>query len=353
MTEAPIFIGGMQRSGTSLMRAIIGSHPDVAIFEWDLPLWTCFFSSFRHRDLGDPVALAELIDAIFSSEKVKACHVSVDRDAIKMCISEQPNHKITCGLVFQCFLEEYANAIGRPRWGLKTPDNELFAKDIFDAYPNAGMVQLIRDPRDVAVSYQSYGGGSWNYSGREHIAKWRRSAELARRHTERYKDRYLCVRYEDLVDDPETTTRDVCDTLGLEFNSCMLETRGQLGWNGSNSFFDDIGERSMTISTVGIGRYRTKLRPHLIYLYQKHLRANLLQYGYDLETLSFSMYQRTALNLKWSAESFTQRISTFGRALASNAAAVLQGTPIYIPVRAVYRMMYRLIADQSRSRGPK
>jgi hypothetical protein len=63
----------MQRSGTSLARAIIWSHPDVAIFEWDLPLWTQIFVQFKGRKFTDAQALAELLDAIFSSDKVREC----------------------------------------------------------------------------------------------------------------------------------------------------------------------------------------------------------------------------------------------------------------------------------------
>ena len=37
--DAAIFVGGMPRSGTSLMRDILGSHPDVAMFFGELPLW--------------------------------------------------------------------------------------------------------------------------------------------------------------------------------------------------------------------------------------------------------------------------------------------------------------------------
>ena len=37
--DAAIFVGGMPRSGTSLMRDILGSHPDVAMFLGELPLW--------------------------------------------------------------------------------------------------------------------------------------------------------------------------------------------------------------------------------------------------------------------------------------------------------------------------
>ena len=47
---------------------------------------------------------------------------------------------------------------------------------------------------------------------------------------------------------------------------CMLEAKGHPGWKGGNSFFNDIGQESESISTAGIGRYRTLLRPDFILL---------------------------------------------------------------------------------------
>ena len=91
MIDEPIFIGGMERSGTSLMRAIIGSHPDVALFEWDLPLWTSIFDRFKKKDLTQVSDLAKLLDEIFSHRKVIACDVAVDRSAVEKRISEQQN----------------------------------------------------------------------------------------------------------------------------------------------------------------------------------------------------------------------------------------------------------------------
>lgn len=343
MTNFPIFIGGLQRSGTSLMRAIVGSHPDIAIFQWDIPLWTKFFCLFRDQDLGDPDVLGKLLDTIFSSKQVKDCHVSLNRHAVEKRISEAAENELTCGLVFQCFLEEYARAVKRPRWGLKTPHNEFFAEDIFAAYPDARMVQLVRDPRDVAVSYQSYGGGAWNYSARDHMDKWEKSVALARINEKRYKGRYLCVRYEDLVNDPEQTIQDVCGILSIDFMPCMLEMTGQLGWKGNNSFFDDVGRQSKAISTAAMGRYRTSLKPFLIYEYQKCLNKDLLQLGYSIENFSFR--ERAGFSLKRLSQSVLLRITSFGQAIVSKADTLLKETPMHAPVRKLYRSVLESITQ--------
>jgi hypothetical protein len=337
MPMDPIFVGGMQRSGTSLMRAIIGSHPDVAMFEWDLPLWTDFLGRFQGRPLSDPTVLKELLDGIFAHEKYQGCDVQLDRAAIEERIAAAGS--VSCGLVFQCFLEEYARALGRPRWGLKTPHNEFFADDIFAAHPTARMVQLIRDPRDVAVSYQSYDGGSWDYSARDHLAQWKRSLELAQQHARRYEGRYLAVRYEDLVTHPEATIRRVCAIVDLDFRPCLLEASGHLGWEGANSFFNDVGRDSKTISTAGIGRYRTRLRPDLILLYQRQLRPELLQWGYNLER--FSPWRRAVIGVRSFGHDAGTSLRNQARASKNCLRGLLQKTPLYAPASSLYRCVFR------------
>ncbi|MFC1529698.1 sulfotransferase [Gemmatimonadota bacterium] len=325
MTNCPIFIGGLQRSGTSLLRAIVGSHPQVALFQWDLPLWTQYFDQYKHQDLGQTDNITKMIDDIFSDEKARDCHFDLEKDNVLRRISES-NNTVTCGIIFQCILEEYAALAGRPRWGLKTPHNEFYADDIFAAYPNARMVQLIRDPRDVAVSYQSYAGGAWKYSASEHISLWQRSIELSRRHNERYKEHYISVRYEDLVSDPETTVREVCATLALEFNSTMLETAGQPGWTGSNSFFGDIGKESPVISTTGIGRYQTNLQPYYTFVYQKQLSTYLTRYRYSLKRYDLSVIKRVGFSIRWLADILYALALKLGRPLKRKVRLILHRT---------------------------
>ena len=112
----------------------------------------------ENKDLSSPNVVSERLSAIFENRKIKACDVPLARDKIEKRIC-QDHRPITCGLVFEYVLTEYAMVLDRPRWGLKTPYNEFFAEDIIAAHPNTRMIQLIRDPRDVAVSFRSYDGG--------------------------------------------------------------------------------------------------------------------------------------------------------------------------------------------------
>jgi hypothetical protein len=54
MSDRAILIGGVARSGTSLMRDIVGSHPDVAMFPSELPIGSLLSGALARGDAGRP-----------------------------------------------------------------------------------------------------------------------------------------------------------------------------------------------------------------------------------------------------------------------------------------------------------
>lgn len=148
------------------------------------------------------------------------------------------------GDLFGGFMELYAAERGRPRWGYKTPGNELHADAIFGAFPDARLIQMVRDPRDVAVSFRAAGGGTWAYDPEAHRRDWRASVEAGIAGQERWPGQWMVVRYEDLVADREAVMRAVCGFCGLDFNPAVLEGRAHPGWTGENSSFDSAGSRA-------------------------------------------------------------------------------------------------------------
>lgn len=276
----PVFIGGLQRSGTSLMRAIVGSHPALAVFQWDLPLWTRFYDRYRNQDLNDRTVRDKLLDQILAHKKAQLADVRLDRPAILDSLANTRT-TFTCGVIFEHVLSQYARQLGRPRWGLKTPGNEFYADAIFEAYPGARMIHMIRDPRDVAVSMKSLG---WFPDVVTHSELWRDSARLACQNLRKYSEAYTVVRYEELVGDPQGITRDVCRTAGLEWHPDLLLMDGHPGWSGANSKFVSACNRDKRIYRSGVGRYRRHLSPAEARWYEWKLRAEMSHWRYDSET---------------------------------------------------------------------
>ncbi|MBN1681623.1 MAG: sulfotransferase [Anaerolineae bacterium] len=317
----PIIIVGHGRSGTTLLQAIVASHPDVAMFRRDPVWWRTFSRSPRYRKLGTDVrVLARLLDDLFDTPHLRDLEVPIDRQRVEAeLIALSP---VKFGDVVRVILDQYACNYGKLRWGLKSPGNEHHADAILAASPDALIVHLVRDPRDVLVSARS--------AGMQHIAnpvrlalRWNRSARMAVRNRKRYSGSYLVVRFEDLVTQPEVIVREICVFLKLAYVPQMVEPHGQEAWRwrGSNTQFDDVP--SYQIGQAPVGRYRRHLTPTEIAICNATAGRLMRRFGYKTAepvTGRHRFYAGGIIAVQWPfwalgsvAQSITVRLGIHGR----------------------------------------
>lgn len=286
LEDKPIFIGGLWRSGTSLMRAVIASHPEVAIIEYDLKLWTLFYIDSLLRDLRSTAAQEHLVDRVLRQRKVKKMTVPLEREQILARIRQ--HEYVDHGVVIGEILREYARQLGRSRWGLKTPQNEFVTDELFAAYPGAKFVQMIRDPRDVLAS-----SAKWFKKGDRDALRtrflWQRSVELSQRNMALYPDSYIAVRYEDLVTEPEQWVRRICDVLEIEFVPEMLTMRQFPRSASANTSYGDVPTSVMTKAPVG--RYTKHLTP----VETAFFHPVVQRYGYPIEDVMLTSEDKAVL----------------------------------------------------------
>ena len=252
--DAAIFVGGMPRSGTSLMRDILGSHPDVAMFVGELPLWRELAAAHAGRSLARAEDRDALIRDLVTHPRMQQAQMTLDADELAAALAREP--AVSLGTVFAHALRQYARREGKPRWGVKDPRNEFHADQILAEFPAARVVHMLRDPRDVLASQRAMWG-----SRAQHIVStthdWRRSAALARRHQAVHRGSYAVVRYEDLVLDPARVVRDLCRTLDLDYRPAMLDLAGKPRWSQGE---DDDSRRAGPGSAISAGRVARHLR---------------------------------------------------------------------------------------------
>lgn len=206
----PIFIGGIRRSGTSLLRAIIGSHPHVAFYPYDLSLFTYYHHKYNVVDLRDPCNASQFFEQVESAVDLKDPNPIVCMLEIRQSFYRLPQHEKSVGFALESILRNYAQAFKRPRFGLKIPYQEFVADEIFSQFPDARIVQIVRDPRDISASHAAYDHGAWvkkTYTDDALIRDWLDSSTIAARNLEKYPGHYLVSRYEDLVLNPKATVK--------------------------------------------------------------------------------------------------------------------------------------------------
>jgi len=117
-------------------------------------------------------------------------------------------------------MREYADRKGAARFGEKTPSNVWYLTDLRRIYPDARIIEIVRDPRAVVASALKVPFTSDDVL--TNAIKWKCDIRFGLAFA-RGDDGYRRVRYEQLVQDPETELTRLCDFLGEAFSPSMLE----------------------------------------------------------------------------------------------------------------------------------
>ena len=216
---APIFIVGMARSGTTLLQSILNSHPNIAI-----PRETTFFYLVEEYLSSNVVSSFSKNEVEkfwqWYTKKRKFTYLGLEKNNIKnnfRIFKDSNNFKNVLDSVMLENLEKK----NKKRWGEKTPGHEEYLDNIFELYPNAKVIFMIRDPRSV---YASLNNVPWNNQFVSVIIKrWNKSVKKLKTHSN--DKRVLLITYEELVTNTIKTTIDICEFIGEKFTDKMINDR--------------------------------------------------------------------------------------------------------------------------------
>lgn len=212
--KGPIFIGGLAHSGKTPLRRMLSCHPRIAMTRRTY-MWNRFYDRFG--ELSERHNFERCLAAMLEIDGIRA--LKPDPERIRR---EFARGAKTYARLFALFHEHHAESLGKRRWGDQLGFVEHFADTILTAYRSARMIHMMRDPRDsysVAMSTSRYRRGKVGWS----TARWLYSAKLAQCNLDRYPERYKVVRYETLMTRTEETLRAICDFLGEDFTTEMIE----------------------------------------------------------------------------------------------------------------------------------
>ena len=280
MKSKPIYIAGLERSGTSLIYALLGSHPDIAMTR-RTNLWTHFYGQFG--DLAQPENFERCLAMMLRYKRI----VRLDPDPERIRREFAQGNQSYADL-FALLGEHYAEGRGKSRWGDKSLNTERYADYIFEAFPEARMIHMVRDPRDRYASSLTRWGRNRGGVG-SGTAMWLWSVALARRNMARYPGRYAILRYETLIFRPDETLRELCNFMGEAYSPLMLTMRD------AELFRDEGGNSSYgsrdpgVISTSSIGRFRNVLTRRQIAYMERAAGREMTSFGYILDNPDLSM----------------------------------------------------------------
>lgn len=242
--QQPFFIVGSDRSGTTLLRLYLDANSRLAVpsESWFLiDLFAAFGpGAGRHDGPGFPAGAAPGQGRVLTAAELERAvelvtnHPRfsdgwhVDPDALREDLA-RVSHPTLADFIDTLYrLETGVGADGR--WGDKTPEYALHMTDIARTFPLAQFIHIVRDGRDVYLSLASKRWSDRGHTPYELGRYWSRAVGTATAAGERLgPQRYLLIRYEDLVLDTRATLMGVTEFLGVGFEEHMLGAHSEAG----------------------------------------------------------------------------------------------------------------------------
>jgi hypothetical protein len=191
-----------------------------------------------------------------------------------------PRERRCLAAILDGFYRYHAEAAGRAcvRWGDKTPDNTFYLDRIQSVFPEAQYIHIVRDGCDVVYSFMNTGMFP---SAAQAAEIWLKMVEHGRRFTRGHPGSCVEVRYEDFVSRPEETVRGLCDFLGVEFRSDMLESQEIADEMGDVSMLEHHRNVAAPITPASIGKGRKNPSNDQKKIVQKIIGPTLDELGYN------------------------------------------------------------------------
>jgi hypothetical protein len=212
----PVFIVGCGRSGTTLLRLMLSSTGSLMIPPESDFLWRAAdrFGPDSRLDQAGISGFVAFVERISSFPGLE-----IDGTELLAGLQAQPIPVPIADCIAHIYAL-YAAKRGCPRWGDKNPFYVLRLDLIRHLYPGARIIHVLRDGRDVAVSYQKTKMRPYNIYMT--ALRWTRCVTAGQQWGAANPSQYLEVRYETLIADTESELRRVCAFIDEPFSPAML-----------------------------------------------------------------------------------------------------------------------------------
>ena len=242
--DSPIFLVGTERSGTTLLRLMLDHHPELA-FQFESEYMVQYVGG--DGSLPDPKQVVEKLklDRIFQ-------HAGFGSDT-----SGDYLHLVND------WLRQKRENDGKPIVGATI---HTHFDRIPSIWPNAKVIHLLRDPRDVANSCVVMGWYGNAFAATDHWVEAMRCWDaLCEKIPE---DRRIEVRYEHLIENPVDTLTGICRFIGVDFDRAIFDYI-----DGSTYEYPDP---KLTY------QWKRKMPEHDLRLVEGRIGEELVRRGYEL-----------------------------------------------------------------------
>lgn len=245
--KKPVFIIGLHRAGSTLLRNLLNANPELAIipeemhvlWPWEKDLYDYYRDECKRND-GIEGRIKNIVDSVYS-EKIKGgfCRewgkLNIDKDKI---IQDIRKTEFSLKSIVEVFLRAYAQSEKKKRAGAKYIVHFSKAEKLFKWFPDCKIIHITRDPRAICSSkvydeatcrrkkQYPYLKLFFHYGTIFYfIHEFNRSSQVYNIFRER--DNYYLIRFEDLVSAPKKNLSKLCEFLELKFSEKMMHQKGK------------------------------------------------------------------------------------------------------------------------------
>jgi protein-tyrosine sulfotransferase len=261
LDKSPIFIGGAGRSGTTLLRVILDTHPNIVCG----PEFKIIPSIAEHWANTARSYESVLQSYNLSPEKFSSSYASFILDLLGPLLEKS----------------------GKQRIAEKSPNNVFYFYHLNQMFPESPLVHLIRDGRDVVCSLLTMNWMSadsnkklpYTESAAEAARYWVQAVTTGRKagSTPSAQRKYFEVRYEDIIQNPESTLRSLFTALDEPWDPCVLEFHTKKRDLGEES---SASQASQKMYSSSLGRWERDLADEDKYVVKRVAGDLLIELGY-------------------------------------------------------------------------
>ncbi|MEO9946946.1 sulfotransferase [Paraglaciecola sp.] len=268
--NAPIFIIGMPRSGTKLLRSLLVNHDDIFIPSIEtecLPSWTSKYSEVNFSDKGE--------FSQFYDEVTKSIYFSHQHRHGKQIIDKSIWFERSKGgdisKVFEELIKHDTAWTEGKIWGDKSPSYINHVTTIRQCFPNARIILIVRDVRDYCLSINK----AWGKNIYRAAQRWYDSHKKVLPQVSALGHEGLTIKYEDLTQDPQKQLEKICNFIGIEFNSKLLSVTNSTENLGS-------AKGATTILSDNQSKWKKLLTSNEIYKIESYSWPILEEFQYEI-----------------------------------------------------------------------
>jgi len=275
-SKAPVFVLGCGRSGTKLLYHTLLSAGGFAVYHSESNAFNLI--GLRFGNLARRENRRVLLDHWLRSKLFYRSGLT--REEIEPKILDEARN---AGDFLRILMETIARKQGVERWAECTPLHLLYLPLIKKLFPDALIVHIIRDGRDVTVSLDRIGWIKplrWDKK-RKLLAPaifWRWIVGKGRRYGSTMGGDYMEVHYEDVVERPRETLARIGTFIEHDLDYDRIEQNAQGSMVDPNSSFRGDGQEK---ESNPVGRWKTVLSQEQIAQVESLIADRLKETGYD------------------------------------------------------------------------